>query len=48
MTAQVTIWDVLSAYVSEDGNPGEFKVGERFMVSRHHDAAGDSAECENR
>ncbi|KIP11131.1 hypothetical protein PHLGIDRAFT_100069 [Phlebiopsis gigantea 11061_1 CR5-6] len=32
-TAQVTIWDVLTAYISEEGIPGDFKVGERFIVT---------------
>ena len=33
VTAQVTIWDVLTAYISEDGVPGDFRVGQRFIVS---------------
>ncbi|EKM61613.1 uncharacterized protein PHACADRAFT_248310 [Phanerochaete carnosa HHB-10118-sp] len=31
--AQVTIWDVLAAYVSEDGTPGDFRAGERFIAT---------------
>lgn len=33
MAVQITVWDVLSQYMNEDGKPGEFKEGERFIVS---------------
>lgn len=33
MAVQITVWDVLSQYTNEDGKPGEFKEGERFIVS---------------
>ncbi|KAI0785380.1 hypothetical protein BC629DRAFT_1700031 [Irpex lacteus] len=32
-TAQVTVWDVLTAYVDEYGVPGQFKEGQRFVVT---------------
>ncbi|KAI0695618.1 hypothetical protein BC835DRAFT_1406150 [Cytidiella melzeri] len=31
--AQITVWDVLTAYVSEDGKPGMFKETQRFTVT---------------
>jgi breast cancer 2 susceptibility protein len=32
-TAQVTVWDVLTVYLSEDSKPGSFKEGQRFVVT---------------
>ncbi|KAI0348271.1 nucleic acid-binding protein [Trametopsis cervina] len=32
-SAQITVWDVLSAFVSEDGKAGLFKEGQRFVVT---------------
>ena len=31
--AQITVWDALTAYVDENGVAGQFKEGQRFVVT---------------
>lgn len=38
--AQLTVWDVLNLTIAEGSNTGDFKVGQRFLVSYFQRSSG--------
>jgi hypothetical protein len=46
-TAEVTVWNVTSLVLDEEGTPANFKIGQRFRVRVHilQLLCGARAEC---